>query len=231
MEAAGLAGAAEEWLTDALRSFLIERPADAEADADTDTDADADTEAEAAAGRQARMITVLARTRHRVRHELGLPHDDLDDLAETISKATAGLGKIIGDDGYLDDDGEQAHHGTAVMFWPRAAFDVVAQRWPELTEPYHHDWDEHRTSLERGLTEWSAAGRVSLALLAGDPDELAQFAALTSDDPVDIDVRQEYAEVLADEQREVPWPPGRNEPCWCGSGAKYKKCCRPRAHG
>ena len=21
------------------------------------------------------------------------------------------------------------------------------------------------------------------------------------------------------------WPPGRNQPCWCGSGCKYKKCC------
>ncbi len=21
------------------------------------------------------------------------------------------------------------------------------------------------------------------------------------------------------------WPPARNEPCWCGSGTKYKKCC------
>jgi hypothetical protein len=23
----------------------------------------------------------------------------------------------------------------------------------------------------------------------------------------------------------VEWPPGRNQPCWCGSGTKYKKCC------
>lgn len=21
------------------------------------------------------------------------------------------------------------------------------------------------------------------------------------------------------------WPPGRNDPCWCGSGRKHKKCC------
>lgn len=21
------------------------------------------------------------------------------------------------------------------------------------------------------------------------------------------------------------WPPARNAPCWCGTGAKYKKCC------
>ncbi|WP_344116632.1 SEC-C domain-containing protein [Kribbella alba] len=23
----------------------------------------------------------------------------------------------------------------------------------------------------------------------------------------------------------VEWPPGRNQPCWCRSGTKYKKCC------
>jgi hypothetical protein len=25
------------------------------------------------------------------------------------------------------------------------------------------------------------------------------------------------------------WPPERNARCWCGSGAKYKRCCRLRA--
>ena len=26
----------------------------------------------------------------------------------------------------------------------------------------------------------------------------------------------------------LAWPPGRNDPCWCGSRTKYKKCCLPR---
>ena len=25
----------------------------------------------------------------------------------------------------------------------------------------------------------------------------------------------------------IPWPPGRNDRCWCGSGRKYKGCCGP----
>ncbi|MFG1912360.1 SEC-C metal-binding domain-containing protein [Kribbella sp. NPDC048928] len=25
--------------------------------------------------------------------------------------------------------------------------------------------------------------------------------------------------------RRVAWPPPRNQPCWCGSGVKYKRCC------
>jgi hypothetical protein len=29
----------------------------------------------------------------------------------------------------------------------------------------------------------------------------------------------------------IPWPPGRNEPCWCGSQRKYKKMLWPGATG
>jgi uncharacterized protein YchJ len=26
------------------------------------------------------------------------------------------------------------------------------------------------------------------------------------------------------------WPPERNQPCWCDSGRKYKKCCGAAAN-
>ena len=26
----------------------------------------------------------------------------------------------------------------------------------------------------------------------------------------------------------IPWPPARNDDCWCGSGQKYKRCCGRR---
>ena len=28
-----------------------------------------------------------------------------------------------------------------------------------------------------------------------------------------------------------PWPPARTAACWCGSGRKYKQCCRPHGLG
>ena len=39
--------------------------------------------------------------------------------------------------------------------------------------------------------------------------------------------RAEYAAHLAatGDPGLIAWPPGRNQPCWCGSGHKYKKCC------
>jgi uncharacterized protein YecA (UPF0149 family) len=37
------------------------------------------------------------------------------------------------------------------------------------------------------------------------------------------------ADVARDPSRTIAWPPGRNDPCWSGSGRKYKRCCG--AHG
>jgi hypothetical protein len=54
-------------------------------------------------------------------------------------------------------------------------------------------------------TEWLAANGEG-----GDPAQLCgQYAADLGRDPA----------------RAIRWPPGRNEPCWCGSGHTYKKCC------
>jgi hypothetical protein len=39
-----------------------------------------------------------------------------------------------------------------------------------------------------------------------------------------IDYEAEMAEALAERQRVVA-KIGRNDPCWCGSGKKAKKCC------
>jgi uncharacterized protein YecA (UPF0149 family) len=39
------------------------------------------------------------------------------------------------------------------------------------------------------------------------------------------EARARAAYEVAQEGGAVTWPPGRNEPCWCGSGKKYKKCC------
>ena len=37
---------------------------------------------------------------------------------------------------------------------------------------------------------------------------------------------QVAAQALRDDPgRGIAWPPGRNEPCWCGSAHKYKRCC------
>src|SRR6266446_4344577 len=41
-------------------------------------------------------------------------------------------------------------------------------------------------------------------------------------------VRREHEQVLETAATAVPQNVGRNDPCPCGSGKKYKKCCLPR---
>jgi uncharacterized protein YchJ len=68
-----------------------------------------------------------------------------------------------------------------------------------------------------------------LAVVAGSADGLGDFAAMKEYDQIDIDVVRAYSDSLQGARNSTTsWPPGRNEPCWCGSTTKYKKCCLPR---
>lgn len=58
-------------------------------------------------------------------------------------------------------------------------------------------------------------------------EEIEEFARRFDLDPADGDTVAAWAqeEVTPEDPRFRPWPPARNEACWCGSGRKYKKCC------
>jgi hypothetical protein len=156
------------------------------------------------------VMAALAGTRHRLRHVLGLPHDEIDDLADEI-----------------DQDHDDDYDAVAVLAWPEAEFQAGLLRWPAFGEAYG-TLDFHRAEAERRLRQLSESG-VTPGLLLGNVDELVAFAG--SDDPMDTDVRGRYADFLGDNDRMVLWPPGRNVACWCGSGQKYKRCCLPRSRG
>ncbi|HYT10654.1 MAG TPA: SEC-C metal-binding domain-containing protein [Mycobacteriales bacterium] len=70
---------------------------------------------------------------------------------------------------------------------------------------------------ERGI------GRISV--VPGTAAGLAGFAERTGGDPLDSAVRQAYVDELVSQGSTVAWPPPRNSRCWCGSAAKYKRCC------
>jgi len=71
----------------------------------------------------------------------------------------------------------------------------------------------------------TGAARLLIAPLRAS--ELRQWVAdHEPDEENPAQLRAQYAADLGrDRLGTIPWPPGRNEPCWCGSGRKYKKCC------
>jgi len=192
-----------EWLTGALDTIL-ERTRGKQHESE-------DAQDEAAA-----MIYGLTQRRHNLREEMGLPHDEYDNLADRLRAAS---------DHALDalDDGP-----ATLLFWPQAEFTALLLRWPALADSYPATWDEHRAQIERALVEASGLGGADLGVVVGSAAGLAAFAEPTGSDPTSEETLDEYADSL-DEAGVTAWPPGRNDTCWCGSGAKYKKCCLPRS--
>lgn len=202
LQAGGRPEIAEQWLTAALETMAQRSSLGSRQDP---------------AYRSAAMIVyAVTQQRHRIRRDLDLPHDEHDELADRLRDAVDG---VLADED--DDEGD-----LAVLFWPRAEFEALLARWPGLTGCYGPRWDEHRDAVEQGLQKGSQAGLSGLAVLTGRVEDLARYAARLGADATDADVREGYAQTLWAR----PWPPGRNEPCWCGSAVKYKKCCltRPR---
>jgi len=61
-----------------------------------------------------------------------------------------------------------------------------------------------------------------------DVEELAAWAQDQGYDPDSGEARSQFAAELARTGRALLWPPGRNDPCWCRSERKYKRCCGVR---
>jgi tetratricopeptide (TPR) repeat protein len=195
---------AEQWLSEALQAALAERAASP------------DRSAEPTSAQDAGLLFFLLQQRHRVRHALGLQHDAHDNLADRLETRLAGAAE------------RAAQPDDELLFWPRAEFDRLLTRWPALAEPYGATWDEHRARLERELLRRTGLGHTGLAVLPGTVAGLTGYAGRDGE-PADPTTRAGYARQLAAGSGRIGWPPERNDPCWCGSGTKYKKCCLPRS--
>ena len=111
----------------------------------------------------------------------------------------------------------------------------------ETLHPQHRsDWDADATRKWSENAEWNALEILSTQAGEADDEEgLVEFAALYRED--DLDKRHHETSHFSKHNGrwyyvdgELPKPSthrnetpkvGRNDPCPCGSGKKYKKCC------
>ncbi|MFG1706314.1 SEC-C metal-binding domain-containing protein [Nonomuraea sp. M3C6] len=112
-------------------------------------------------------------------------------------------------------------HRFRVAYLPLAEFTRgLAENLLDGTYPDAHE--DYRRELQAALADTSEMGQVSVVPLT--IDALLEFAGTTGADPARRSTRVALVEEV-DEAGDVRWPPERNQPCWCGTGAKYKKCC------
>jgi hypothetical protein len=121
----------------------------------------------------------------------------------------------------------------AVAWLPAGDYEQAVTLWPELATselvagpdgPLPHRL--YCRAMQQRLVKLSQVGMPGLAIA---PVRVAPFTAWCTEQGAQPDsaARAHYAAHLAAhaDSDVVSWPPSRNQPCWCGSGRKYKKCC------
>ena len=113
-------------------------------------------------------------------------------------------------------------YADALLHWPDLATSEILRDADGFVEHA-----EYCRRLERRLREASESGVSGIRLV---PFRWAEFTRWVEENQAEEDEPRQLrarfsADLSRDPSRIVPWPRGRNEPCWCGSGRKYKKCC------
>jgi tetratricopeptide (TPR) repeat protein len=151
-------------------------------------------------------VESLRAERQECRRELGLPDDEPGRPAPTVDREPPRTQEFV------------------IAWFPREEIDAALGRWPSLADDLG-DPDAYCGTIEGRLRDLRAAtGRLpSVAPLA--VEALVDFAAAHGLDPDTGEARSQFAAELGIRDEVIAWPPGRNDPCWCGSGRKYKRCC------
>ncbi len=177
------------------------------------------------------MIWMLTGERAETLDVLGRPPDDLQLRAEELverqeQEEQAGIEAFHRDRATTRP--LPPHRASIGLAWfPADEYARALETWPSFAEDYQHGpYAAYCARLELLLRDLKAQGVARLALTPIAIDEYLPWCSDHDRDPEQSDSRASYATELIERGAALkPWPPERNEPCWCGTRRKYKKCC------
>jgi uncharacterized protein YecA (UPF0149 family) len=128
----------------------------------------------------------------------------------------------------FDFDSETEREGKvtvwALAWFPKDEWARAIELWPALLDTMPADHADYSRKVESHLKA-SAAGE------QGSPDvaplNVDDLVAEYGDEGGDARFRGTMGANVARSGGAIPWPPTRNDACWCQSGRKYKVCCGP----
>jgi hypothetical protein len=104
---------------------------------------------------------------------------------------------------------------------------TARERWPGwvtglvVDEPFA----ERAARMELSLRRRRADGDGPFVVVTIDIERYTAWCEAEGHDPADRRSRGTFVNAEGQAAAGRPWPPGRNEPCWCASERKYKRCC------
>lgn len=126
-------------------------------------------------------------------------------------------------------------NAVSVAWLPASGYAEGLELWPDFAgSDLVVDSDGNQVAhvlycrrMQRKLVEFADAGFPGLAVAAIRVAPFTAWCAEHGEEPDSAEARARYAANLAafGSPDVRPWPPGRNDECWCGSGRKYKRCC------
>jgi hypothetical protein len=177
------------------------------------------------------MVRTELNGRARVRRALGLPPDDLD---QRVREQRAELTAMLDRAGRRSDASSGAARATGLgSFFVRSDVQrAFAEGLVHVENPEDDDVASYFRRVERGWRHSAReTGITRMALLPTTVDDLLKYAQDQRRDPKDQQTRLDYLQDRVEGGAPtLSWPPERNQPCWCESGRKYKKCCGAAAN-
>lgn len=171
-----------------------------------------------------RVLDQLVELRATCLDALDRPPDELQRRGETFLTIRTYDGPLA-----IDPWGHRGPAGSttaAVAWFPPEELARATERWPRLVERFGtDDYRAYARRLQGHLidTQRALGKRPELAPIT--VEGLVEFASGRGFDASDPWTARAWAGEIADRGEALAWPPGRNDPCWCGSGSKYKRCC------
>jgi len=185
-------------------------------------------------GRRADRNGTLGNVVDRARQTVRAAHQDVQDL-------------ITGQ--RVDEPGMQpsllapwpALSGSCLLWWPQPEYQRIVRQVPDVRSVLGATWRDHTAMVESAMLALVPAGPPSrlggataYSLAAADFEWFCGYLGRARADPRLATTMTGFtahliglAESSAPYIRPpVPWPPTERSRCWCGSNARYGRCCQ-----
>lgn len=123
-------------------------------------------------------------------------------------------------------EGDGATTAWALAWFPKGEWVKATEKWPDLLDNMPADHQAYSRKIESHLKASAATQPGSPDVSPLSVDTLVERFADNAGEPLS---RATMGAELSRKGQAISWPPGRNDQCWCQSGAKYKSCCGPVA--